>query len=62
MTLPLIALGADGIISVASNEAPDLMAKLTDSALAGRWDSARELHYRLLPLMEATSSSRIRGG
>src|SRR6184192_4545145 len=35
VTLPLIALGADGIISVVSNEAPDLMVKLTDSALAG---------------------------
>src|SRR2546421_7480050 len=53
VTLPLIALGADGIVSVGSNEAPDLMVKLTDSALSGRWDSARELHYRLLPLMEA---------
>src|SRR3989442_6809790 len=51
--LPLIALGADGIISVVSNEAPDLMVKLTDSALSGGWDSARDVHYRLLPLMEA---------
>ena len=53
VTLPLIALGAEGIVSVVSNEAPDLMVRLTDSALAGQWDSARELHYRLLPLMEA---------
>lgn len=53
VTLPLIALGADGIISVVSNEAPDLMVKLTDSALSGGWDSARDVHYRLLPLMEA---------
>src|SRR5207245_5901513 len=53
VTLPLIALGADGIISVVSNEAPDLMVKLTDSALSGGWDSARDLHYQLLPLMEA---------
>ena len=53
VTLPLIALGADGVVSVVSNEAPDLMVKLTESALAGAWDSARELHYRLLPLMEA---------
>jgi len=53
LTLPLIALGADGIISVVSNEAPDLMVKLTDSALSGGWDSARDVHYRLLPLMEA---------
>ncbi|HEU5261910.1 MAG TPA: 4-hydroxy-tetrahydrodipicolinate synthase [Gemmatimonadales bacterium] len=53
VTLPLIALGADGIISVVSNEVPDLMARLTDLALRGAWDAARALHYRLLPLMEA---------
>ena len=52
MTLALIALGADGLVSVASNEAPDLMAQMCDTALAGEWDAARALHYRLLPLME----------
>jgi 4-hydroxy-tetrahydrodipicolinate synthase len=53
LTLPLVALGADGIISVTSNEAPALMTRLTQCALAGEWEAARELHYRLLPLMEA---------
>ncbi len=53
VTLPFIALGADGIVSVVSNETPDLMANLTESALRGEWETARELHYRLLPLMEA---------
>ena len=53
VTLPLIALGADGIVSVVSNETPDLMTNLTESALRGEWETARELHYRLLPLMEA---------
>ena len=52
VTLPLIALGAEGIVSVASNEVPGLMSRMTDLALAGNWDEARELHYRLLPLME----------
>ena len=52
VTLPLIALCAEGIVSVASNEIPDLMSRMTDLALAGNWDEARELHYRLLPLME----------
>jgi 4-hydroxy-tetrahydrodipicolinate synthase len=52
VTLPLIALGADGIVSVASNEIPDLMSRMTNLALEGNWDEARELHYRLLPLME----------
>jgi 4-hydroxy-tetrahydrodipicolinate synthase len=53
LTLAMIALGGEGLISVASNEAPKLMADLNDQALAGNWDEARALHYRLLPLMEA---------
>jgi len=52
VTLPLISLGAEGIVSVASNEVPDLMSHMTELALAGNWTEARELHYRLLPLME----------
>ena len=52
VTLPLIALGAKGIVSVASNEVPDLMSRMTNLALDGKWDEARALHYRLLPLME----------
>lgn len=51
LTLPMIALGADGLISVASNEEPKLMSKMVDAALRGRWDEARKIHYRLLPLM-----------
>ena len=52
VTLPLIALGADGIVSVASNEIPDLMSQMTNLALAGNWDEARAIHFRILPLME----------
>jgi 4-hydroxy-tetrahydrodipicolinate synthase len=52
LTLALIALGGDGLISVASNEAPRMMSELNDLALAGQWDEARALHYKLLPLME----------
>ena len=52
VTLPLIALGADGIVSVASNEIPDLMSRMTQLALDGNWAEARALHYRILPLME----------
>ena len=52
VTLPLIALGAEGIVSVASNEIPDLMSRMTELALDGNWPEARALHYRLLPLME----------
>jgi 4-hydroxy-tetrahydrodipicolinate synthase len=53
LTLALIALGGEGLISVASNEVPDLMSQLNELALAGNWDAARKIHYRLLPLMEA---------
>jgi 4-hydroxy-tetrahydrodipicolinate synthase len=52
LTLAMIALGADGLVSVASNEAPDLMSRMVELALAGDWQEARALHYRLLPLME----------
>src|SRR6201986_2765211 len=52
MTFAMIALGADGLVSVASNEAPRLMSEMVEAALAGRWDDARAAHYRLLPLMD----------
>jgi 4-hydroxy-tetrahydrodipicolinate synthase len=52
-TLPLIALGAEGIVAVVSNEVPDLMVRMTELALQGNWPAAREQHYQLLPLMEA---------
>jgi 4-hydroxy-tetrahydrodipicolinate synthase len=52
MTFALVALGADGLVSVASNEAPALLSRMVDAALAGRFDEAREMHYRLLPLMD----------
>ena len=53
VTLPLIALGADGLVSVAANEIPDLMSQMTNVALDGDLNTAREMHYRILPLMEA---------
>ncbi len=52
MTFAMIALGADGLISVASNEAPEQMSHMVNEALAGRWDEARREHFRLLPLMD----------
>lgn len=50
-TLPLIALGADGIISVVSNEVPRPFSDMVRHAMRGKYGKARELHYRLLPLM-----------
>jgi 4-hydroxy-tetrahydrodipicolinate synthase len=51
-TFPLLALGAEGLISVAANEAPALMSEMINLALEGNWEEARALHYRLLALME----------
>ncbi len=53
LTLPLLAAGGDGVISVVANEAPALMSGLARAALAGDMAEARELHYKLLPLMQA---------
>src|SRR2546430_2514445 len=53
LTFAMIALGADGLISVAANEAPKLVSRMVDLGLKGKWEEARVLHFRLLPLMEA---------
>jgi 4-hydroxy-tetrahydrodipicolinate synthase len=53
LTLPLLALGGDGVISVVANQVPGLFRRMVWAALEGRWDEARDIHYRLLPLMEA---------
>ncbi|MBN1113954.1 MAG: 4-hydroxy-tetrahydrodipicolinate synthase [Oligoflexia bacterium] len=49
--LPLISLGYNGVISVASNEVPVQIKSLVDFAMEGNFEEARKLHYRLLPLM-----------
>ena len=53
VTLPLIALGGMGIISVASNEIPREMAEMARAALANDWETARRIHRKYLPLMLA---------
>src|ERR1700682_1093027 len=53
VTLPVIALGGVGLVSVASNEIPHEMASLTRAALANDWTTARTLHRRYFPLMQA---------
>jgi 4-hydroxy-tetrahydrodipicolinate synthase len=53
VTLPVIALGGVGIISVASNEIPREMAEMTRAALSNNWDAARRLHRKYLALMQA---------
>ncbi|MGA2334727.1 MAG: 4-hydroxy-tetrahydrodipicolinate synthase [Terriglobales bacterium] len=53
VTLPVIALGGVGVISVASNEIPREMAEMTRAALGNDWHTARTLHRKYLPLMLA---------
>jgi 4-hydroxy-tetrahydrodipicolinate synthase len=52
LTLPIIALGGHGIISVASNEAPGMMSKFAAACLEGRWEEARDWNRKLYPLMK----------
>ena len=52
-TLPLIALGADGLVSVCANEIPKETSKMVEHALNGSFHFARKIHYKILPLMEA---------
>jgi len=53
VTLPVIALGGVGIISVCSNEIPKEMSELTAAALNNDWDRARRLQRQFLRLMQA---------
>lgn len=53
LTVPLVALGGDGIVSVVSNLAPAEVTEMTAAALSGDMDKARALHYRLLPFFRA---------
>lgn len=53
MTLPVVALGGRGVISVASNVAPGAVSEMVDALLSGDYTRGRELHYELLPLFRA---------
>lgn len=53
LTLPLIAMGAKGVISVITNIMPREMHELAAAGLEGDFARARDLHFRMLPLMRA---------
>jgi 4-hydroxy-tetrahydrodipicolinate synthase len=53
LTLPIMALGGEGIISVVSNAIPGPMAKLCELMEKGDFAAARDLHMKLLPFMRA---------
>ena len=53
LTLPMMAVGAKGVITVTANVMPKEMAQLVASFLAGRIDEARRIHFALAPLFAA---------
>jgi 4-hydroxy-tetrahydrodipicolinate synthase len=53
LSLPLIAVGGDGCISVLSNEMPKEFTGMIHAALASRWEEARQIHYQTYALMRA---------
>jgi len=53
LTLPILAVGGDGVISTSANVVPGEMVELVRAFRAGDLDRAQDLHYRLLPLFDA---------
>ena len=53
LTLPLMAVGGRGVISVLANLMPREVAELTHAALDGDWKRAREVHWKLFPICRA---------
>jgi 4-hydroxy-tetrahydrodipicolinate synthase len=54
LTLPLMSIGGHGVISVVSNLVPGRMVELVKAAGKGDFDTARDIHYELLPLFKAS--------
>jgi len=53
LTFPLICLGGQGIISVVSNLIPKHVVEMTDAALQGHLEQARQMHFQLMPIFKA---------
>lgn len=53
ISLPLLSLGLDGVVSVVGNAWPQAFGQMVRYALSGNYPDARRLHYQLLPLMTA---------
>jgi 4-hydroxy-tetrahydrodipicolinate synthase len=53
MTLPLISMGGEGVISVVSNLLPAKVKNMTQAALDGNFEKARAIHYEILPFIKA---------
>ncbi len=53
LTLPMMSLGARGVVSVAANVVPSKVSAMVKAALEGRFDEARQIHFELYPLFKA---------
>jgi 4-hydroxy-tetrahydrodipicolinate synthase len=53
LTLPMMSIGARGVISVTANVVPHLVREMVESALEGNWEDARQIHRELYPLSKA---------
>jgi 4-hydroxy-tetrahydrodipicolinate synthase len=62
LTMPLIAAGADGVISVVANSFPAYFSQMVASALNGDFEKARKLHYDLLPVTKLFFAEGNPGG
>lgn len=62
LTFPFLALGMDGVISVATHAFPAEISKMVKEALNGNWESARTIHYELLPVMQQIFADGSPGG
>ncbi len=54
LTVPLMSIGGHGVISVVANLVPDRMVAMVDAAQAGDFETARRIHFELLPLFRAS--------
>lgn len=52
ITVPMLAVGADGLVSVCSNEIPKETSQMVEAGLKGNFSKARRIHYKILDLME----------
>lgn len=62
LTLPMISLGADGLISVIANSHPSIAKNLVSKALQGDFESSRKSHFQLLELVDAIFADGNPGG
>ncbi len=62
LTLPMMALGATGVISVVANAFPSDFSKMVKLCLKGKFDEAAKIHYKLLPIMQKLFEDGSPGG